>query len=602
MTQDINSGRQLVLTADERSWKLDRPVLFLGDWCRRYARRHVWQAMDAVVAAPYGLAPAIRDRDHAWARSCEASLFPHLCAALNRHHGTEHGERYWRILLGHWFRRYVEVLLNRYQTLDSCLRAYRPSTVMVFSGDAYSLAPQDSYAAIRAFNDDHWNAFLYGQLLGCMDTMGLAIEILPPAKSHTAQCSSTASEGGMLQLILAWGIRQARNAGNYLYRAKDALIINSFLPRLDEIRLHLLLKQFPQQLAGRTGTLPTVALDRNLRRRLAAEITADQTVGLDRAISAMLFKSLPACYLEGYTELTSAAAGLPWPREPRFIFTSNNFDTDEVFKAWVAAKTEAGAPYIAGQHGNNYGTSRYMNPSVEEMTADRFITWGWVDGLAQHVPGFIFKTGSKTKLASNPQGGLLLIELHAAQMLRTWDTVAEYTEYFDEQLCFVGFLQSDIRQRLIVRLHHEFRNLDWDDMARWQAFDPSLRLETGEVRLGELIASSRLVVHSYDSTGILETLAQNIPTVAFWQNGFTHIRDSGRPYYQCLVEAGIVHLSPKSVTDHINTIWEDVGGWWASPSVQEARLQFCSRYARVSTAPVRELRRLLLDSSTPSNW
>jgi putative transferase (TIGR04331 family) len=136
-------GRFLVTTADEQTWKFDRPVLFLGEWCRRYARRHVWQSMDGVVAAPYGIKPTIRDRDHARARAFEALLFPRLSAVLNRHHATDHEERYWRILVGHWFRRYVEVILNRHQTLEICLRNYLPAAIKVFADDKYSFAPQD---------------------------------------------------------------------------------------------------------------------------------------------------------------------------------------------------------------------------------------------------------------------------------------------------------------------------------------------------------------------------------------------------------------------------------------------------------------------------
>jgi hypothetical protein len=36
-----------------------------------------------------------------------------------------------------------------------------------------------------------------------------------------------------------------------------------------------------------------------------------------------------------------------------------------------------GSKYIVGAHGANYGTYSYMNPSVEEVTADSFFTWGW---------------------------------------------------------------------------------------------------------------------------------------------------------------------------------------------------------------------------------
>ena len=45
-------ARFLITTADERSWRTDRPVLFLGEWCKLYDRRHVWSNLDAKVV-PY---------------------------------------------------------------------------------------------------------------------------------------------------------------------------------------------------------------------------------------------------------------------------------------------------------------------------------------------------------------------------------------------------------------------------------------------------------------------------------------------------------------------------------------------------------------------
>ena len=47
-------ARRLVLTADEHTWPKENkePVLFLGEWCKRYSRKAVWQKLDAEVA-PY---------------------------------------------------------------------------------------------------------------------------------------------------------------------------------------------------------------------------------------------------------------------------------------------------------------------------------------------------------------------------------------------------------------------------------------------------------------------------------------------------------------------------------------------------------------------
>ena len=103
-----------------------------------------------------------------------------------------------------------------------------------------------------------------------------------------------------------------------------------------------------------------------------------------------------------------------------------------------------------------------------------------------------------------------------------------------------------------------------------------------------------MVVHSYDSTGILETLSNNIPALAFWRNNLDHAHESAKPYYQLLVDAGIVHLTPESAAQKVNEVWDDVEGWWGQDKVQNTRKQFCDRYARVSQNPVRELKQILL--------
>ena len=43
----------LITTADENTWKFDCPVIFLGEWCCAYNRKHIWQGMNSVIAKSY---------------------------------------------------------------------------------------------------------------------------------------------------------------------------------------------------------------------------------------------------------------------------------------------------------------------------------------------------------------------------------------------------------------------------------------------------------------------------------------------------------------------------------------------------------------------
>jgi putative transferase (TIGR04331 family) len=149
-------------------------------------------------------------------------------------------------------------------------------------------------------------------------------------------------------------------------------------------------------------------------------------------------------------------------------------------------------------------------------------------------------------------------------------------------------LPEHIRRKLTVRFF-----LGLSNEYYWQNRYPDIRLEAGVTSILKLIAQSRLVVHSYDSTGILETLTLNIPTICFWYGGLKHILNSAKPYYEFLRNAGILLDSPESVSEFIASNWDSVDEWWGSKEVQDARKEFCGQYARIEKHPIRALRKLL---------
>jgi putative transferase (TIGR04331 family) len=165
-----------------------------------------------------------------------------------------------------------------------------------------------------------------------------------------------------------------------------------------------------------------------------------------------------------------------------------------------------------------------------------------------------------------------------------------------EQFRFVSSLRSDIRKNLTVRLHAAYGDMLGEEDLRWRNFDKSINLNYGKDPIRNLWQESRLIVHSYDSTGLLETLEANIPSVAFWQNGLDHLVADAIPYYELLVDAGIVLLTPESAANRINGVWGDVANWWDSSEVQKARKIFCSQYARTSKKPIRDLKKIFLEN------
>lgn len=587
------SSRHLVVSADERTWPEGVPLLFLGQWCQRWDRREVWRARDFVVAEPYGMLFQQKDADLVTVKIVEEFLMPHLVELLNSHHQEDHGQRYWQMLIGHWLRRYTRIVLNRLRTLEQCLDRYEISGITLVDTNDYRLATQLSASLSLDCDDEIWNQVLCGHLLEQRGSLPFPIYRIPEERNCDASITVT-KRPSLIKYRLADHFAHLLAALISPMRRKDEIfIMNSYLPKAAELGLHLLLRQ-PPKLSCAFKLASDFRIDKQLRAQLTGKLLPRLQDGEVRSIGTLLFNALPACYLEQYTLLSAAASNVPWPSKPAVIFTSNNFDTDEVFKVWAARKVESGSRYIVGQHGNNYGTHRHQTiHTIEELTSDRFLTWGWKDGLTQHMAGFIFKTVGRSQATYKQEGDVLLVQVGMAHRVETWDVANEFENYFADQLKFVQALPPEVVGKLRIRLYRPFGGVDRGEESRWREFNPRIALDNGSSQIRRLVGNSRLVIFSYDSTGILENLSQNIPTIAYWQNGLDHVRDSALPYYRYLVEAGIFHLSPESAAEKVSQIFDDVQGWWMQQEVQRARAMFCQQYAAMSRRPLRKLKAIL---------
>ena len=575
--------RYLITTADESTWKFDRPVLFLGEWCRLYDRKHIWKEMDAIVAGPYRLEPKQQQEDIAYIYKLYMQLLNELTVGLNEYHNTHHKQRYWNILLGHWLQRYIFTIHDRYYTLLQTLEDYRVERTFVLNIPNFSLATHDSSSAKWVWNNEIWNHVLCSRILAFLGGVEFDKDIhaFEDVLGFQREHKSTLGRLHVLKKILS-----------KIKRQDDAFIINSYLPQWEEVKLQLALGQFPQKWSS--PPLTASSFDKDIRKRFI--VSSDGYVGFERFLRLQLSEMIPICYLEGYNQLCQQIKTLPWPISPKFIFTSNNFDTDDIFKAWAGEKIEQGCPYFIGQHGANYGT---FYPSInfpELVTCDKFFTWGWTHNIKKNISAYNFRiTNQKQKTSKN--GGLLLIELPFLDRIGLADLkmpYADFQKYQEDQFSFVDALPEYIQKNITVRLHREWQIQSWSDKQRWNDRMPTIKIEIGLERIKVLIAKSRLVVYSYDSTGMLENLALNVPTICFWYYGLNHLSQEAKPYYELLRNAGILADTPERAAEIIALHWDNIDEWWNSALVQDARSLFCGEYSRTVKYPIKHLTQLLL--------
>ena len=160
-------ARRLVLTADEHTWPKENkePVLFLGEWCKRYSRKAVWQKLDAEVAPYHWDDRQKLFNDYQYLQDLYEKLLLDLSNKLNHIHSVNYSLRYWRILIGPWLSIFIQIFFDRWFMLKQTIEKEKIIKCNIISRDPMSVVPNDIKHFSNMYVDDDWNEAVYGQLL-----------------------------------------------------------------------------------------------------------------------------------------------------------------------------------------------------------------------------------------------------------------------------------------------------------------------------------------------------------------------------------------------------------------------------------------------------
>jgi len=514
-------------------------------------------------------------------------LLRELAERLNTRHSVNHSLRYWRILVGPWLSYFVQVLFDRWEMIERAVSCYPIMGVSVMETLPERVIPNDMQDFVSFYLGDAWNEAIYGQLL--VDFTNVHIEKVRPANHQvplaTPQQALTPSR--RLKRKLAWSLSVFSQK---LVRKNDAFFISSYLPVLPDLRLQWRLGQFPQ--LWRTDSPPKSDVDWSKRQW---SMTSVEHEGFESIVRAMIPRHIPRLYLEGFDLLQARCLDLPWPKEPRLIFTSNSYSSDDIFKAWAAEKVEAGAPLVIGQHGGGYGTTRWDSMESHQLEiSDLWLSWGWSDKNNPKIKPIGNLKLFGRKLSGASKGRALMVEVSIPRYSYRMFSVpvaSQWLGYFEDQCRFVAALPKRLQEQLLLRLYEPDR--DWGARQRWQDHFPQIEIDDGLVPIEGLIGKSRLYISTYNATTFLESLARNIPTIMFWNPKHWELRDSAIPFFEELKAVGIFHETPESAAQQMAKVWDDVDAWWRSESLQVVRQQFCYHYSRLTEDPLANLAQIL---------
>lgn len=587
--------RFLITTADERTWPKDVPVLFLGEWCKLYNRRHVWEAMDAEVVPYHWDDREKLYRDYIYLKQLHEELLQELSERLNEIHGVNHALRYWRIFVGPWLGNFVQVLFDRWEMIQRVISDYSVAGALILDIAQMQVVLNDMAHFNRLYVEDAWNEVIYGQLL--QGWTNVPVEKMQHDTQNTFQYVQQAqtSDSGLKNKL----VRLTSSFSQKLVRKNDAFFIGTYIPLRQDYCLQWRLGQVP--INWQSIQPPKVQVDWTQRMWNEGE---PELEGFPGFVRAMIPLHIPTIYVEGYSALQAFCDALPWPAKPRLIFTSTSYYADDVFKSWAAKKVETGAPLVIGQHGGFFGIGRWdFTEDHQCYISDGWLSWGWDDEKRPKIKPVSNLKMIGCNMERDASGYALMVETTIPRQsyhMYCVPVAGQWLDYFNDQCRFIEALPDKIRRCLLVRLY--VNDYGWCQAARWKDCFPDVNLDDGVAPIMPLIKKSRICISTYNATSFLESLAMNIPTIMFWNPNHWELRDSAVPYFETLKRVGIFHETPESAAAKMSEVWEDIAVWWNSEPVQSVRKDFCHRYSRISERPLEDMEHVLrLISDTTTN-
>ena len=573
----------LITTAEQSYWKTDEPVLFLGDWCKLFADRDIWKNSPHEVLLYHWDDRNKLYNDYISLDGLYERVLPELAIQLNDIHHVDHSKRYWRIVIGPWLYWFIQILYDRYQSIQSAAESGKVTNTFITDGDDERWLPQTFPGLIKhATESDGYNHFLYSNIIKFIDKIPYEIvsgkeitdsERIPYLKRNIFSLKET------IKKIIEF---YEKNLPASLNRV---VFVSSYLSKVDLIKLQLSLGQLPCPVSP-VVIEPESKINTDARKMLGLKSPVSD---FEKILDGMMRKQIPLIYLESYQQMNERALKA-YPRKPTVIFTENACYANEAFKFWAGYNVDCGSKLIGIQHGGHYGTGRWSSMEKHETVInDSYFTWGWKSGNCRRIKPVAaaqLNSSKRQRHLAKKNGRILMVlttvPRYSHQMYSIPVAASSMLSYFDDQYRFVRALSKSNQRKLLVRLYHA--DYGWQQMARWHSELPQIECYLGDKSMLQQMNESSLFICTYNATTFLETFVADFPTIIFWNPDHWEIRQTAQPYFDELQQVGILHYTPESAASLANAISSDPIHWWKQPGVQKAKDDFCEQFAKTSDA------------------
>jgi len=584
----LNFKKILVTSPIESTWGKDEDIIFLGEWCKKFSRRHVLSNRNHSSLEYHWRDRVKLDKDHAYLFNLYEKVLRELSRSLNSFHSTNHSLRYWRIIVGPWLLNYLSVLFDRFSSVSNLDDFDEEIFTYISKKKESCRAPEDYNMSLKLFGDDHWNYTIFSEILQFKNNHNISLV----KKDHINQDVSNlpnvqknfrASASNFVTTIFD---KTTAFINSIFFKKKSNYIIyHSYFSRRFLVKLSILLGKLPRFYTEFDQEIKYA--QKNRKNFVVKNFNISDS--FESFLSLSIKQDIPIAYLESYRSILKIQKKLT---DADVILTANAHFHSELFKSWAAEQTNRGAQLLISAHGG----ALYPKFSVfnhQEMISDARIVWGkeWLPNQIRVAPNKLaFKVKKISKdgdisiiLNTTPRYSIRCCSIPMSSLaLDCYEQIKSFIELLDRDI----LVNVKAKPKTVPRGHYDIGSRLISD------FDPSIISHRKSIY--DVIKHSRIVICTYPQTSFSEAIFSGVPTMLIYEEKFYEVQDIYHELIDFLKIANIIHTNPESAAKHLKDIYQNPLEWWNHGDTLRAREKFNSMCLTDSLDPLKDWHSLLL--------
>ena len=509
---------------------------------------------------------------------------------LNRYHGKKFSQRYWEIMIGMWLYWFISSISFKWNLLNSLKK--KKYFFLKKDVNEYDLVPHGIEDYTRLSISHFWNHHFFSKIIETNFSKRIKIKKGGKIKNNYERIKIY--KNLKLQSIKDRISLLIQKILNFFSHDKKTLIFSTYMSNTQEIWLNLLINK---SLLYYKSLRPNVLYRKKklfeFRRKKLQQLRSKSSK-LERFLSKEILINLPTSFLENYKYIDDLVEKIPFPKKPKKIFTCLGIFRSTLMDRYIAKNVENGTALILAQHGGSYFQHKSHFLSIfEPRISDKYLSWGDIKNK-KITPFGVVKNIKDNKKIGNKIILVVRMRRGYGREIKIDSGFLESQNYLKSLENFFSLIKDDkLFENLYIKLRPD--KSFWNEEDHFLNVNPNLKFIDESKKMTKEMNSAKLVIQTTCSSGHLETIAINKPTLIYLSHDLNLLDKKSKKYLLEFKKLGIVHTNPKSLCKILKKLNKDdeLNKWWNQKKIQNLISNYKADYCILNKNKLYDLTRII---------